>query len=157
MNFVVLSGRIGKDPQKKETSKGASYAVFTLATNEYNSETQKESTEWHNIVVYGGQAERVLNLLSKGDQITLRGKLSSYNYKISALNTKTGELEETSIKRVEIVAFDIDFEIKSLKKKVNSNSDTQQTNHFENRTVTVKGPIASSEDINEQWDNDAPF
>jgi single stranded DNA-binding protein len=157
MNFVILSGRIGKDPVRKETAKGTSYAAFTLATNEYNSDSKQESTEWHNIVVYGSQADRVSNLLSKGDQITLRGKLSSYNYKINALNTKTGAIEETSIRRVEIVAFDIDFEVKSLKKKVNSNSDTQQINPFENRTATVKGPINHTESNNEHWEVDAPF
>lgn len=147
MNLVILSGRLGKDPERKELQSGTHCATFTLATTEYNSETKQESTEWHNIVTYQKQADRVLNLLSKGDHITLRGKLSSFSYKKQVLDTRTGNLEESTFKKVEIVAFDFDVEVKSLKKKVNSSTSNNsnvgnitQQSEVPNEHFEMEGP-----------------
>ena len=71
VNKAILIGRLGKDPDLRYTPNGTAVASFTLATNERwtNQEGQSnERTTWHNIVVWGKQAELAKEYLRKGRQ-----------------------------------------------------------------------------------------
>ena len=49
-NFITLVGRLGADPDVKETIKGDNFASLSLATNErYKAKDgdYKEKTQWH--------------------------------------------------------------------------------------------------------------
>jgi single-strand DNA-binding protein len=78
LNKVMLIGNLGKDPEIKTTESGVPRAHFTLATNETykdrNGQIQK-NTEWHDIVLWRGLADRA-KYLRKGMLIYLEGKLS---------------------------------------------------------------------------------
>lgn len=80
-NSVQLTGNIGSELKLSKTKSGASILKFSLATNDYyvtsKGERTKE-TQWHRIVAWGKQAELMSELLYKGCQMQLRGKLT-YN------------------------------------------------------------------------------
>ena len=82
-NRVQLIGRLGSDPELKEVSNGNKMTRFSIATNEYyfNKDGEKvEETNWHNLVAWGKQAERIANGYNKGDEVIIDGRLTSRSY-----------------------------------------------------------------------------
>ncbi|MCX6185396.1 MAG: single-stranded DNA-binding protein [Bacteroidetes bacterium] len=82
-NSVRLIGNLGMNPEVKETTNGKKLAKFSVATNEsYRDEKGNEvkETQWHNLVVWGKQAEIVEKYLKKGSEVAIEGKLSTRNY-----------------------------------------------------------------------------
>ena len=83
LNKVMLIGNLGKDPELRFTPSGRAVARFSLATSEQwtTPEGQKqERTEWHNVVVWGKQAESCGQYLSKGRQVYVEGSVRSRQY-----------------------------------------------------------------------------
>jgi single-strand DNA-binding protein len=80
-NFVMLVGNMGADPKVNET-RGGKVARFSLATSESYFENGKPAsrTEWHNIVAWGANADKVSERCSKGMHITIVGRLTSRSY-----------------------------------------------------------------------------
>lgn len=82
-NQVQLIGRLGQDPELKTFDSGNTMCRFSLATSDYytdkNGERQ-EKTEWHNIVAWGKLAEIMNEILNKGEQVVIHGKLKSRSY-----------------------------------------------------------------------------
>ena len=80
MNRIQLIGRLGRDPEGGQASKG-SYASFSLATHEHwtdrASGERREHTEWHNIVCYDRLAEIVMAYLGKGSEVYVEGRQRS--------------------------------------------------------------------------------
>ena len=83
VNKVILIGNLGRDPEMRSTQSGQPIATFTLATNrrwkDKNGQKQ-EQTEWHQIVVWGRQAEVAGQYLTKGKQIYLEGRLQTRSW-----------------------------------------------------------------------------
>ena len=83
VNKVILIGNSGKDPELRRTPGGSSVASFPLATterfNDRNGERQ-ERTEWHNIVVWGRQAEIVNQYVRKGRPVYVEGRLTTRSW-----------------------------------------------------------------------------
>ena len=82
-NSIRIIGNLGQNPEVKETTNGKKLAKFSLATNEsYRDENGKEvkETMWHNLIVWGKQAEIVEKYLKKGSEVAIEGKLSNSNY-----------------------------------------------------------------------------
>lgn len=83
VNKAILIGRLGKDPELRYTQSGKAVASFSLATSERwtGQDGQKqESTTWHNIVVWGRQAEVIKEYMKKGSQIYIEGRISNRSY-----------------------------------------------------------------------------
>ena len=83
VNKAILIGRLGKDPELRYTSGGKAVASFSLATSERWSAvdgTKQESTTWHNIVVWGKQAEIMKEYLSKGREVYIEGRIANRSY-----------------------------------------------------------------------------
>src|SRR5580765_3804416 len=83
LNKVMLIGNLGKDPEVRFTGTGRAVARFPLATSEVwnDAEGQRQDrTEWHNIVVWGKQAETCGQYLSKGRQVFIEGSIRSRQY-----------------------------------------------------------------------------
>lgn len=83
VNKVILVGNLGRDPEVRSTPSGQPVASFTLATNRRwrdKSGNRQEETEWHNIVVWGKQAEIAGQYLKKGKQIFLEGRLQTRSW-----------------------------------------------------------------------------
>lgn len=83
VNKVILIGNLGRDPEVRSTTSGQSVVNFTLATNrtwkDKNGQKQ-EQTEWHQIVVFGRQAEIASQYLTKGKKIYLEGRLQTRSW-----------------------------------------------------------------------------
>ena len=83
VNKAILIGNLGKDPELRFTPNGQPVATFSLATNrkwkDKNGQAQ-EMTDWHNIVVFGRQAEVCKEYLKKGRLVYLEGRIQNRTY-----------------------------------------------------------------------------
>ena len=80
LNKVFILGRVTADPQLRSTAGGAQVSSFSIATNRvWNdpSGAKKESTEFHNVVVWGRQAEVASRFLVKGSLVLVEGRLQT--------------------------------------------------------------------------------
>ncbi len=79
VNKVILVGNLGQDPEVRFMPNGGAVANFTLATSESWRDKQtgenKESTEWHRVVLFGKLAEIAGEYLRKGSQVYIEGQL----------------------------------------------------------------------------------
>jgi single-strand DNA-binding protein len=83
VNKIILVGNLGRDPEVRATPSGLSVCNFSLATTErYQGRDGQnhEQTEWHNIVVWGKQAELCGQYLKKGRQIYVEGRITNREY-----------------------------------------------------------------------------
>jgi single-strand DNA-binding protein len=83
LNKVMLIGNLGKDPELRFTPSGRAVARFPLATSEQwtdQSGQRQDRTEWHNVVVWGKQAESCGQYLAKGRQVFVEGSVRSRQY-----------------------------------------------------------------------------
>lgn len=82
-NQATLLGNVGREPEMRMTAGGTAVLKFSLATTERyldRNKEKKERTEWHNIVVWGKQAEALGKILNKGDRVFVVGKLSTESW-----------------------------------------------------------------------------
>lgn len=78
LNKVFVLGRLTADPQLRTTPTGQQVASFGVATNRiWNDKTgsRQQEVEYHNVVVWGRQAEIVSQFLSKGSLVLIEGRL----------------------------------------------------------------------------------
>ena len=83
VNKAIIVGNLGRDPEVRFTPSGRAVAKFTVATSERWTDQQgqrQERTEWHNIIVWGKQAETCGQYLSKGRQVYVEGRISNRSY-----------------------------------------------------------------------------
>jgi len=83
VNKVILIGNVGKDPEVQSFESGRKKASFSLATTErYRDKAgvDQSVTEWHNIVVWGPQAETVEKYVRKGNPLYVEGRIKYREY-----------------------------------------------------------------------------
>jgi len=83
LNKVLLIGNLGRDPEMRSMPSGQPVANFSLATTRKWKDrdgNRQEHTEWHNVAVFGKQAEIAGQYLKKGKQIYLEGRIQTRNY-----------------------------------------------------------------------------
>lgn len=83
LNKVMLIGNLGKDPEIRALPSGQSIAKFPMATSRRWTDrdgNRQEETEWHNIVVFGRQAEIAGQYLRKGRQVFVEGRIRTDTY-----------------------------------------------------------------------------
>ena len=86
VNKVILLGRLGQNPEVRQTQTGMTIATLSLATNEIvKEETQ---TEWHRVVVFGKAAETIQQYSKKGDQLFIEGRIRTSKWQDKDGNTK---------------------------------------------------------------------
>ncbi len=104
VNKVILVGNLGRDPEIRYLPSGQTVASFSVATTERfkgRDGQMRDQTEWHNVVVYGKQAELCGQYLKKGRQVYVEGRLT----------TRQWEAKDGSGKRnrTEVVALRVQF------------------------------------------------
>ena len=96
VNKVILVGRLGKDPEVRHLENGATVANFSMATSETykdrNTGEKRETTEWHNVVLWRGLAEVVEKYVKKGDMIYIEGKLKTRSWEKDGVTRYTTEV-----------------------------------------------------------------
>ncbi|MFA5099101.1 MAG: single-stranded DNA-binding protein [Candidatus Paceibacterota bacterium] len=78
LNKVFVLGRLTADPQLRSTPTGQQVTSFGVATNRVwndKSGTKQQEVEFHNVVLWGRQAEIVAQFLTKGSMILVEGRL----------------------------------------------------------------------------------
>jgi single-strand DNA-binding protein len=80
LNKVMLIGHLGKDPEVKTLENGNKVAKVSLATTERYKDKAgivQESTEWHNLEMWGDQAKLAEQYLRKGKFVYVEGKIKT--------------------------------------------------------------------------------
>jgi len=102
INKAMVYGNLTRDPELRSLPSGIQVASFSLATNRvYNDRDGKkqEQTDYHNIVVFGRQAETTSQYLKKGSSAFVEGRLQTRSW------DKDGQKQY----RTEIVADRVQF------------------------------------------------
>lgn len=101
INNVLISGRLGADPEVRRFDNGSMVANFRLAHEvrfkDKNGET-KERTDWHNVSAVGKIAEFVQQYIGKGRRVLVEGYLRKRDW-----TDKDGNKREV----VEVVAMQV--------------------------------------------------
>jgi single-strand DNA-binding protein len=83
LNKVILVGRMTADPQLRTTPGGQSVTTIGVATGrvwmDKNNQRQEE-TEFHNVVLWGRQAEIAGQYLKKGTMVLIEGRLRTRSW-----------------------------------------------------------------------------
>ncbi len=83
LNKVLLYGNMTKDPEVRALPSGIKVASFSLATNrtykDKNGQKQ-EKVDFHNIVVFGKQAELIEQYMKKGNPIYVEGRIETRSW-----------------------------------------------------------------------------
>ncbi|QDH18043.1 single-stranded DNA-binding protein [Swingsia samuiensis] len=80
VNKVMLIGRLGRDPETRNTQSGKQIVNLTIATSENWKDKQtgekREKTEWHRVVIFNeGLADVADRFLRKGSNVYIEGAL----------------------------------------------------------------------------------
>ena len=82
-NQVQIIGRVGQDPETKNTPSGSAVCNISIATNESwkdKNGQKQERTEWHNVVAFAKLAEIMGSYLHKGSLVFIQGRLKTDKY-----------------------------------------------------------------------------
>ncbi len=88
-NKVQLIGNLGAEPEIKMFDSGKKKVRLTLATSENYKSTSGEKvadTQWHNLILWGKQADVAEKYLHKGSELAIEGRITYRSYE-----DKTGE------------------------------------------------------------------
>ena len=128
VNKVILIGNLGKKPELRHTNSGLAVTTLGVATSErrkgadgqYNSQT-----EWHNVTVFGNQAENCSKFLDKGRQVYVEGRIQTRKWQDKDGNDR---------KSVDIVANDVRFLSSKGNADVGSSSYSQGNQSYNSKS-----------------------
>jgi single-strand DNA-binding protein len=139
VNKVILLGRLGQDPELKNTPSGQSVCNFSIATteswNDKSSGQKQERTEWHRVVVWGKLAEISNQYLAKGRQAYVEGKIQTRSWEDDKGNKRYS---------TEILAKDIVF-VGSNSEKNDALKDAHNKNESGDYNVKTDANFASDD------------
>jgi len=102
LNKAMIFGNLTRDPELKSLPSGIQVCSFSLATNRvYKDRDGKraEQTDYHNVVVFGRQAETSAQYLKKGASAYIEGRLQ----------TRSWDTDGVKQYRTEIIADRVQF------------------------------------------------
>lgn len=83
INKAILYGNLTRDPELKSLPSGSSVCEFGVATNRVwkdKNGARQESVDYHNVVVFGKQAELIKQYLHKGSGVFLEGRIQNRSW-----------------------------------------------------------------------------
>lgn len=83
LNKVYIIGNLTRDPEMKSLPSGSKVTQFSVATNRVwkdQNGAKQEQAEYHNIVVFGRQAETSAEYLKKGQEVMIEGRLQTRSW-----------------------------------------------------------------------------
>ncbi|OGG58610.1 single-stranded DNA-binding protein [Candidatus Kaiserbacteria bacterium RIFCSPHIGHO2_01_FULL_56_24] len=102
LNKVLLYGNLTRDPELRALPSGMNVVNFSIATNRTFKDRdgkKQEQTDFHNVVVFGRQADTVSQYMKKGSAVFVEGRLQ----------TRSWEKEGQKMYRTEVVADRVQF------------------------------------------------
>ena len=146
LNKAILIGNLTRDPEIRSLPSGIKVCSFSLATNRVwkdKNGARQESTDYHNVVVFGRQAETVAQYMKKGSSILVEGRMQTRSWD----DKNTGEKKY----RTEIVADRTQFGPKGAGTSGGTTSAGSKAPEKEGDADAIEYP---EEDINPE---DIPF
>mgnify|MGYP001603550595 CR=1 FL=1 len=83
LNKVIIIGNLTRDPEIKALPSGVTLATIGVATNRVwkdKNGAKQEDTQFHNVVVFGVQADNVGRYLKKGQAVMVEGRLQTRSW-----------------------------------------------------------------------------
>ena len=83
LNKAIIIGNLTRDPEIKALPSGVKVATFGVATNRVwkdKNGVKQENVDYHNIVVFGRQAEVVAQYMKKGNSILVEGRIQTRSW-----------------------------------------------------------------------------
>src|SRR3989344_5390795 len=83
LNKALIIGNLTRDPELRSLPSGIQVATFGVATNRVYKDKEgnkKEQADFHNVVVFGRQAETSAQYLKKGQQVMVEGRMQTRNW-----------------------------------------------------------------------------
>lgn len=83
LNRALVIGNLTRDPELKSLPSGIQVTSFSVATNRVwkdKNGAKQESTDYHNIVVFGRQAETAAQYLRKGSNVLVEGRMQTRSW-----------------------------------------------------------------------------
>ena len=81
MNVIIISGRIGKDPELKTGANGTEYTSFSVAVDRRKKQDEEKKTDWFRCKAFGQTAVFIEKYFKKGDGIEIVGRMENNQYK----------------------------------------------------------------------------
>jgi len=106
INKAMIYGNLTRDPEMKALPSGMQVCSMSLATNRVFTDRdgkKQENTDYHNVVVFGKQAETSAKWLTKGSGVYIEGRIQ----------TRSWDKDGVKQYRTEIVADRVQFGPKS--------------------------------------------
>ena len=104
INKAMLFGNLTRDPELRALPSGINVVNFSVATNRVFKDRDgknQEQTDFHNVVVFGRQADTVNQYLKKGSSVFVEGRMQTRSWD----DKKTGEKKY----RTEVIADRVQF------------------------------------------------
>jgi len=102
LNKAMIYGNLTRDPELKALPSGMNVCSMSLATNRVYKDrdgNKQENVDYHNVVVFGVQADNSAKYLTKGNGVYVEGRLQ----------TRSWEKDGQKQYRTEIVADRVQF------------------------------------------------
>ena len=102
LNKAMIYGNLTRDPEMKALPSGMNVTSFSLATNRRYKDRDgnyQDAVDYHNVVVFGRQAETVNQYLKKGSGAFVEGRMQ----------TRSWEKDGQKHYRTEVVADRVQF------------------------------------------------
>src|SRR3989344_2254162 len=83
LNKAILIGNLTRDPELRSLPSGVKVCSFSLATNRVwkdKNGVRQESADYHNVVVFGRQAETVAQYMKKGSSMLVEGRIQTRSW-----------------------------------------------------------------------------
>jgi len=107
LNKAIVIGNLTRDPEMKSLPAGIKVTTFSVATNRVWKDAtgaKKEAADYHNIVVFGRQAETSAQYLKRGQSVLVEGRMQTRSW-----DDPSGK----KMYRTEIVAESVQFGAKA--------------------------------------------
>ena len=91
LNKALIIGNLTRDPELKAIPSGIKVCSFSVATNRVwkdKNGAKQEAADYHNIVVFGRQAETVAQYMKKGSQVMVEGRMQTRSWDDAGTGTK---------------------------------------------------------------------
>ena len=131
LNKAIIIGNLTRDPELRSLPSGIKVCSFSVATNRVwkdKNGSRQEAADYHNIVVFGRQAETVSQYMRKGSQVMVEGRMQTRSWDDQATGTKKY--------RTEVVADRVQF-----------GSNGQGSSSSNNKATDSKSQPAKEEEL----------
>lgn len=95
LNYVVAQGRLGSDPEVRETTTGKRVATVNIGCQRIGKDSQ---TDWLRLVCWEKTADMLCQYFHKGDEILVEGQIHTTSYEDKTGQKRTST--EISVSRI---------------------------------------------------------